>query len=181
MKLRILAAAAAFAVSGAAHAALLDGETLNYQYFFASLGSPYGNAPNGDYVVGPGVEIVNFVDGTGGDIDISDTQIAVAFTDVQFNSGTFNGFRLMDVFGTIDTFTSVSIDASSTASIDPGRVSFDGDNVWVNFQSLSFSAGETLVLNVTGVNAIPEPETYALMLLGLAGVGAMVRRRKHSA
>ncbi|MBX3634332.1 MAG: PEP-CTERM sorting domain-containing protein [Rubrivivax sp.] len=28
------------------------------------------------------------------------------------------------------------------------------------------------------IQVVPEPETYALMLLGLAGMGAVVRRRR---
>jgi hypothetical protein len=31
---------------------------------------------------------------------------------------------------------------------------------------------------VAGVAAVPEPETYVLMLAGLAGVGFMARRRR---
>ena len=36
-------------------------------------------------------------------------------------------------------------------------------------------------LAVAAIAAIPEPQTYALMLAGLAGLGAWVRRRKQQA
>lgn len=49
-----------------------------------------------------------------------------------------------------------------------------------SFTSISWTApvGETWHGFQVGVNAIPEPETYALMLAGLAAVGFMARRRK---
>ena len=61
MKLAKLAAAAVLVVGGAAQAALLEGRTLAYLYFFPDLETPYEFAPNGHYVVGPGVEIVEHV------------------------------------------------------------------------------------------------------------------------
>ena len=66
-------------VVGSAQASLLEGETINYQYYYSSLASPYSNASNGDYLVGPGVEVANAVDNRG-TVDISDTSIFVDFT-----------------------------------------------------------------------------------------------------
>ena len=45
---------------------------------------------------------------------------------------------------------------------------------YMNFHTVQFGSGE-----VRGqIQVVPEPETYLLMLAGLAGVGAMVRRRR---
>jgi hypothetical protein len=45
---------------------------------------------------------------------------------------------------------------------------------YINFHTVQFGSGE-----VRGqIQVVPEPETYLLMLAGLAGVGAMVRRRR---
>jgi hypothetical protein len=58
--------------------------------------------------------------------------------------------------------------------------SFDGTAYSVRFE-LNTSAGfdnVTFGSAVASVAAVPEPETYALMLVGLAVVGAAARRRQ---
>jgi hypothetical protein len=45
---------------------------------------------------------------------------------------------------------------------------------YINFHTTQFGGGE-----VRGVLAIPEPETYALMLAGLGALGIVARRRRH--
>lgn len=175
MKFKSFVGLAALLATGAASASLLDGQTVNYQYFYPDTSTPYSNAPNGDYVVGPGVEITNFVDGWAGDIDLSDTQIAILFTEVSFSGGDFNGFRINDVNMSIASFGAVTINSASNVTLDPSRISFDADNIWVSFAGDSYSPGDKLVLDVS---AVPEPQTYALMLLGLFGVAAVSRRAK---
>ena len=45
---------------------------------------------------------------------------------------------------------------------------------YMNFHTVQFGSGE-----IRGqILVVPEPETYLLMLAGLAGIGAMVRRRR---
>jgi hypothetical protein len=48
------------------------------------------------------------------------------------------------------------------------------------FQSVVFSTGPTAFeFAVTGVAAVPEPSTWAMMILGFAGIGFMAYRRKN--
>ncbi|WP_374358318.1 FxDxF family PEP-CTERM protein [Pseudoduganella danionis] len=44
----------------------------------------------------------------------------------------------------------------------------------------AFSASYVGTLNVRGIAAVPEPETYAMLVAGLGLVGLMARRRKQS-
>lgn len=78
-------------------------------------------------------------------------------SDGQVFSQTFNG-------NTNDTwFNFVAVDGELIASID-----FRTQN--------EVALGQ---LRLGGIAAIPEPATWAMMIIGFGGVGAMVRRRRH--
>ena len=177
--MKLCVGAAVVALSGLSNAALLDGKTLNVQYFAPNLMSPVSTVYSGNLVVGPGVELVdptriNF----DASVDFSDTQIKVTyhFTDIDF-SGSFVGARLNDVLGQIESFSSFTVNSSSTAlGFAQSRLSFDQNNLFINFAGYSYKSGTQLVFDIAA-EPVPEPETHALMLLGLGAVGWAARRR----
>jgi PEP-CTERM motif len=68
-----------------------------------------------------------------------------------------------------------SIDA--TGSFHPGDISFNG--LHVAYGGFFFRSGTTSSSGIlTNVSAVPEPETYAMLLLGLVGIGFVARKRK---
>jgi hypothetical protein len=172
---------ALLALAGLSNATLLDGKTLRFQYFGPDLASPVSLVYNGDVVVGPGVELVDPTGSVDASVDFSDTQIKLSFIDSGVeDSGTFVGVRLRDVLGQIDPFTSLSVNPSSTAlGFAQSRLSLNENNLFLNLAGFSYTEGTQLLLDINAA-PIPEPETYALMLAGLAVLGATVRRRKSS-
>jgi len=176
---RLLLGSLFVAMTSGAHAQVFTGQTVNYQYLFPELTSNYSNAANGNYLVGPGVEFSNIVDGYG-TMDFHDSGFLVSFTNgTSFTPSTFNGFRVSDVFGTIGSFTSFVL-TSNTGVAGTPVLTFDADNLYVNWQGLGFGGGD-LAFSVNSVNAIPEPETYALLLAGLGLLGLAGRRRRQKA
>jgi hypothetical protein len=161
--------------ASSASAAIFDGQTLQYQYYFSDLSSPYSNASNGNYVVGGGVEIANIVDGSG-TLDLQGDRFVANITDTSwFNTGAFNGFRITDINGTIADFTSFTFGSNTSLSGAP-VLTWDANNLWANFSGLTFVPGQ-FELVVTA--AVPEPETYAMLLVGLGLIGFMARRRNN--
>jgi len=167
------------AAAGGAQAALLDGQTVSFTYFFPDASTVYSSPANGNYVVGAGVEIPNGICcGFEGALDLSDTNILADFHDSSsYTVSAFNGFRISDVFSTIAPFTGVSINAATNmGGLDASRISFDADNIWVNWQGLLFDSQTIVSLDING-GTVPEPATLALVSLGLVGIGAQRRRR----
>jgi len=183
---RILMVVLALAVAAAipAHATLLDGQTVRVTYEYPVIGTVFSGASY-DVLVGPGVEIAAFP--TPGDnvtsVDLSDTNILVGYnSNATFLPASFNGFHVFDAFGTIPAFTSVSINPASTlVGFDVSRITFDADNIWVNWQNLPFNTETVLSLDLTAeAGAVPEPSTLMLIGLGIPGLVRAARRRSRS-
>jgi len=85
--------------------------------------------------------------------------------------------NLLDFIGAPDIHN-VTLDASSNlAGFGANRITFDGDSIAVNWAGLHFDANTRVVLNVDAA-ALPEPASYALVAVALAGLGLAKRRRK---
>ena len=167
-----------------AHAALLDGKTVSFTYLFPDIDTISGSPADGLYLVGPGVEILNgFCCGFEGTLDFSDTNLLAAFHDQAFYTptGGFNGFRISDVFGSIDPITSVTVNAlTDLPGFDASRVSFDENNIWVNWQALFAEAlvsGRFRVVSLD-INTVSVPEPGILTLVGMGLLAAAHSQRR---
>jgi hypothetical protein len=160
-----------------AHATVMDGATIRLTYEFPALGTIW-NGNTHDLVVGPGFEISGFPVGVAiTNVDVSDTNIHVTY-DIPGNwiAASFNGFHIFDLFGSIPDFTAVSINPiTNLTGFGDARITFDADNIWVDWNGLSFNS-ETIVS--LDVEAVPEPGT--LLLLGTGIAGLVARRRQRS-
>jgi hypothetical protein len=181
--LKKIALASCFAISAAfsaiGHAAVLDGQTLGYVYNYPTIGTFYPPDRPAPYpssvVVGPGIEIPNIVDNIAS-LDISDTNLRLNFgSNGNFGGGVpFNGFILTDINGTIPDFASITINSATTlAGFDSSRLFIDANTIRVNFVGLPFQTNDILSLDIA---AVPEPETVALLGLGLLGMTAVRRK-----
>lgn len=171
----------AIMVSNNAYGALLfDGSTIRYQYLYPDSSSVYYDL--GNITVGAGVELGAIVNGTYASLDISDTNILVDFyhPGPSWSPASFNGFRIWDVNGTLPAFTSVAVNgATNMVGFGPANITFDANNIYVNWQSLPFNPNTIVSLDVNGgPSVIPEPTAA---LLGSLSTLFLLRRRRHSA
>ncbi len=158
-----------------AFGALLNGKTVEYQYFYPTNTTPYSSADNGNKVVGPGIEVTNIADNDG-TLDISDTNLFVAYTGSStWSTASFNGFRIRDVFGTINAFTGVTVNPATTmVGFNASRITFDANQIWVNWNGLDFNPNTIVSLDI---QSIPEPSTLLLAAVAVVGFGWRRRSR----
>ncbi|MGB2831736.1 MAG: PEP-CTERM sorting domain-containing protein [Methylotenera sp.] len=172
-----------------ANAGIFDGKSLQLQYFFPDLSSPRIVSSNGTYTVGPGIEvpiIINNALGSNiGNLDFQSDGFTINFTlgPTSFAPSVFSGFRITDINETIGPFATFTL-GTNTGLIGSPVLTFDANNLFVNLQGLSFRPGSTQ-FNVTAgpfvpPPAVPEPETYAMLLAGLGLMGFVARRRKET-
>jgi len=155
--------------------AAIEGDSVNASYYFPTSSALY--ADDGNAIVGSGVE---FLSSTATvypfdyfDIDLSNSGITVTYTK---NSGwtgsvAFNGFELTNLTKSFDTLTFVS---STNPFFGAGNFSSSGNKADFNWQGLTFVPGD-----VINISAVPEPETHAMLLVGLGLMGFVVRHRKN--
>jgi hypothetical protein len=89
-------------------------------------------------------------------------------------SGSFNG-PVYDFSGLSSPITDVTVDPLST--VIPVSVTFTGDSIAVNFAGETTFVGGSAILDVTTGGTVPEPSTWAMLLVGFAGLGYAGYRR----
>lgn len=129
--------------------------------------------------VNPGFTSTKMIGASGADFmqpdyicSITDTQVTFGrwTTEHTFTDYAFNGTVLKNVGG----WSGFSIDRSSTiAGFSADRISIVDGQLRVNFEGLSVDRGSRLALNIS---AVPEPETYAMLLAGIGMIGVARRR-----
>jgi hypothetical protein len=167
-RLRVLATCGLIG-SGPASAAL-EGHVIGAQYLFDSIASVFADL--GTATVGSAVEFQVFSILA----DVGDGQIRLDRPGgIEFAPGSFNGWRFHDALGAMPAITSVTVNAATRIEgFDASRISFDADNIWLNFASLGNSE---VFYAVVDVRLVPEPASWAMFAAGLLALGTAARRR----
>jgi hypothetical protein len=143
---------------------------------------PGGTAPNaissgGGTVFGPDDPIIGTFSGTVNFVSITGLDVGGAGVEIEAFDAANHLIGNSEFFGSgagVGTFADISVSATGIASfklfqpLSSGGANAFGDGV--AFDNLTFST-----------SAVPESSTWAMMILGFAGIGAMTYRRRKSA
>lgn len=179
----LLAATAALTMAAIAEpsaaAGLFDGKTLQVSYLYPDASSIL----SGPADITGGGPAVSWNIGSTLDVTLTSHRLSAVdtcYVGCVFDLKPFNGVRLFDAYSVLAPITGVRINAATNfPAFDLSRVSFDSDNVYLNFQGLTFQSdlGVFAVDVRTVSGGIPEPATWALLIagFGLAGMGLRSR------
>lgn len=158
----------AFLASSAS--AQLTGDTISVAYNFPTLGNNYSNysASPSTFTVGNGVETTLTVDGFQMPIDFSASALTIAMPSVGWTSSPYNGPVFTNLSHLFPTVTGAT-------GIDLSRISVTGNQLAINWSGMAFNQGDHVTLSFAG--GVPEPATWALLILGFGAIGMAMRRR----
>lgn len=180
-----IAALSCLITASTASADSLYGTQVTLTADYPTLGTPISNSAT--RTVGSGIEfptgtLINTASGLfiiGVNIDVGVSTIDFTYTQGALAlSGPFNGY-VFDFSGA--TITGASLDPSSSFTSQQVGVAFTPSEVTVNAEGLSTSTSSHILVDLDAVvtnagTAVPEPQSYALLLIGLGSVGWICRR-----
>jgi hypothetical protein len=155
--------------------ASVAGDTFHIEWDYPNFGQAIASAtvdvtPVAVWHPGMGVGDITLADGT---ITITNENSAWG------GGGNFNGFRFTDI-SKVPNFTSFTVVSTTNPLHDPPALSFDGDNLIVNFDPLgngnvaSSPGGQLYTFAFT---TVPEPASVVLVGLSAAALVIGPRRR----
>ena len=143
------------------------------QHFHEIDSTQFGLASNGTGVLLNDRDTQIFLSAIGGDVfTLTSFDIAAAFGSNPGNTYTVTAFLGAATVGTLSGNLGqfATINGFGNTSLD--RVVFDGIGGGGGFEL------DNIVLNGTATGAVPEPATWAMMLVGFGAIGGALRRRQ---
>jgi hypothetical protein len=158
---------------GAGNASAVTGDSIYATWNVDFLSYDYW--PFGTKTVGPGVEFTAENNDFPVQFDFTEYTLKITFTSSPgFADFPFNGYVFKDLTSNFSGYMYV-LDAAGTTvpNFTDAYFTHSGDTITANMAGLYARVGDTIL-----IRAVPEPETYAMLLGGLGVVGWMARRRK---
>jgi hypothetical protein len=155
-------------------AATFLGDEFEGSYRYPHLENATVNG--GQVVVAPSAQFTFVTGNINPTAVISASNVLITFAgDGKYKLADFNGILLKNLSNS--NIAGLSLNASSTVpGFDQSRLSFSSDSLFFNFAGLAFRANDQISANVAfAETAVPEPGTWALMLLGLGLIGGAMR------
>jgi hypothetical protein len=158
------------AVLDAGFSLLLNGATVGVNEGGSGYSGTLYNDPT-TYLTIPG----------GATVDLFSTQGLKSFSLYMGSPDTYNSIRFIGVDYDVTLPGNLMTLGDTNASWQWGkRVNFDFGGAQVSHIVLSSGQNSFELDNIAG-NAVPEPATWLMMIMGFGGMGAMLRRRRASA
>ena len=127
-----------------------EGQTINYAYLYPTVSTVYVNNIH-DVTVGPDVEVSQlYAEQNIASMDISNDRLLITYVDyADWNDTSYNGFRISDSSGTVDDIVGVTVlQDGGNPGFDTTRVTFDANNVYVNWHGLEFQPGDVVEIGI---------------------------------
>lgn len=177
---KLLSAFAAFALvalpmSAPAHAASLVGNTVTCTQTNPASSFSCSAA---SATVGAGTE---FAVGSGRDyfgLNFDSTWLRIS----NVSGDSFNlGQTIIAISNISNAFTSASLFSSSITGFGASDVTLNNGVLTLDFRGTSWEKKSSAKIALAAAPAVPEPATWAMMLLGFGLIGGIMRRRRTSA
>ena len=105
--------------------------------------------------------------------------ISFAYSHNLFNPSVTSASASLSVAGLLDT---ISHSTGTNANLDWrsyfGTFTATGASTTLNFTNLTGGANEGIFLDAVSIQAVPEPATWGMMILGFGGIGFAMRRAR---
>jgi hypothetical protein len=161
------------------HAAGIDGDTVAVNIVYPKDG--YLNGSFGSSIITQGGVTFNEIFGETYTHQFFVTPSSIVFTQLKrenYKGGDYFGLLLTNLTSTIPGVYKLDM-ATNTAGFTEASYTTSGNHFQLNLTGLILVKDATATFNlVPAVAAVPEPETWAMLLAGLGLMGSVARRRK---
>jgi hypothetical protein len=159
-------------------------QSLTFTYYFPTLGNVFAGSPISFVADGSSnlSTLTNLSPATFSVTSIAQNELQISYSyptgAFTLNDASFNGFTIMGPVGDSPIIAAFVDPNSTVTGLTNSTISFAPAFVTVNLAGDQFSAGSVGLVDVQFAPPVPEPSTWAMMILGFAGIGFMAYRHK---